>query len=158
MIVILESCIFPIPPDPFFIVKALKNPKKVWLLAGICTVLSTLGGCITYAIGLWFYQHWGSFLLQMCGGECVFLNVKTFMHRWGALAIIAKGFTPVPYKVMALISGVTQFSFLTFFVTSLVARGIRFSLLALFVHRYHDRAEKILNRYRHWLKRFFMSS
>ena len=152
-IILLESCIFPIPPDPFFIVRALKNPKKVWALAALCTLLSTFGGCITYAIGLWFYDHWGPFLLGLCGGEKVFLTIQSFMHVWGAWAIVAKGFTPVPYKVIALISGVTHFSFPTFVLTSLVARGIRFNLLALFVHKYHERAKKILDQHQYWAMR-----
>lgn len=154
-IIFLESCIFPIPPDPFFMVQALKNPKKVWILAAVCTLLSTLGGCVTYGIGFWFYDHWGSVVVPLFGGEQVFLNVKGFMQHWGAWAIIAKGFTPVPYKVMALISGVTHFSFLTFFATSLLARGIRFGLLATVIHRYQEQAQKILNRYQHWIKHGF---
>jgi membrane protein YqaA with SNARE-associated domain len=154
-IIFLESCIFPIPPDPFFIVHALKNPKKVWALAALCALLSTLGGCLTYGIGFWFYDHWGSVVVPLFGGEQVFSNVQRFMQCWGAWAIIAKGFSPVPYKVMALISGVTQFSFLTFFATSLLARGIRFGLLAMVIHRYQEQAQKILNRYQHVIKRGF---
>ncbi len=154
-IIFLESCIFPIPPDPFFMVQALKKPKKVWAMAAMCTILSTLGGCMTYGIGFWFYDHWGSVMVPLFGGEHVFSNVQGFMQRWGAWAIIAKGFSPVPYKVMALISGVTQFSFLTFFATSLLARGIRFSFLAFIIARYQEQAQKILNRYQHWMKRGF---
>ena len=154
-IIFLESCIFPIPPDPFFIVQALKNSKKVWGLAALCTIISTLGGCMTYGIGFWFYDHWGSVVVPLFGGEQVCLNVQGFMQRWGAWAIIAKGFSPVPYKLMALIAGVTQFSFLTFFATSLLARGIRFGLLAMVIHRYQKQAQKILNRYQHWIKHGF---
>ncbi len=155
--IILESCVFPIPPDPFFIVQALKKPKKVWTLATLCAILSTLGGCITYGIGFWFYDRWGAAVLPLFGGEQVFLTVQELMQRWGAWAIIAKGFSPVPYKLMALISGVTQFSFLTFFATSLLARGIRFGILAVIIHRYQEQAQKILNRYQHWIKHgFFM--
>ena len=155
-IIFLESCIFPIPPDPFFIVQALKNPKKIWFLAALCTILSTMGGCVTYGIGFWFYDQWGSVVVPLFGGEEVFFSVQGFMQRWGAWAIIAKGFSPVPYKVMALICGVTQFSFITFLATSLLARGIRFGILAVVIHRYQEQAQRILNRYQNRIKRVFL--
>ncbi|MBM3631959.1 MAG: DedA family protein [Alphaproteobacteria bacterium] len=154
-IIFLESCIFPIPPDPFFIIQALKNSKKIWFLAAVCTIISTMGGCVAYGIGFWFYDHWGSVVIPLLGGEQVFFSVQGFMQRWGSWAIIAKGFSPVPYKIMALISGITHFSFLTFFATSLLARGIRFGLLAMVLHRYQEQAQKILNRYQNWMKRGF---
>jgi membrane protein YqaA with SNARE-associated domain len=151
-IIVLESCIFPIPPDPFFILHGLKNPKKIWKLALICTVLSTLGGCIMYGAGFLCYKRFGPFLVMVCGGEEAFLKVEAFMHEWGAWAIIAKGFTPVPYKLMALVSGITRFSLPMFAATSCIARSMRFLTLAFFIHRYQDQANRILDKYRPWIR------
>lgn len=150
--VFLESCVLPLPPDPFFILYALKTPKKVWSMALKCTTVSTLGGCLMYGVGFWFYEHYASFFMEMCGGEANFSKVRNFMDHWGGWALLAKSFTPVPYKLMALISGITHFSFGVFAATSLMARAVRFFGVAFFVHRYHHHAQRILDRYSHLMR------
>ena len=150
--IVLESCIFPIPPDPFFMVKGLNNIKNVWKLALICTCLSTLGGCAMYWIGAWCYDHFTTNVISMCGGQQSFLTIQHLIAKWGPLAILGKTISPIPYKLLALVSGISQLSLTIFTITSFATRGIRFFALAGLIHRYQEHAQRVSKQYQSWIR------
>ena len=150
--IFLESIIFPIPADPFFIIQCLKNPDKIWKMGLLSTLFSVLGGITMYASGLFLYAHFAPFLINVCSGEGTFLKVHHFMQNWGAWAITFKTFLPIPYKVMALVSGVTELPIALFIASSLMGRGLRFFSLCFLVHRYHAQANALLARYQSWIQ------
>lgn len=124
-----ESSFFPVPPDVMLAPMVLKNPDKAWFFAGICTLASVLGGILGYAIGF-FLQDFGVWLMSVTGHAGGMIEFKCWYDRYGVWVILAKGVTPIPYKLVTIASGLAQFNFGMFILASVVTRGARFFLVA----------------------------
>jgi len=125
-----ESSFFPIPPDVILVPMALAKPEKARLYALVCTVASVLGGMLGYAIGAFLYDTVGHWLISAYGyGEGV-EAFRAAYAKWGAWIILIKGMTPIPYKVVTIAAGVGQMNLLAFIGASIVARAMRFYLVA----------------------------
>ena len=126
----VESSVFPIPPDILMIPMVLAAPRRAWLIAGVATVASVLGGLAGYAIGYFAYESVGAPVLEAMGkGEAM----EAFGARFndvGFWAVLAAGITPFPYKVITIMSGFTGMNLATFVTTSIIARAVRFFLVA----------------------------
>ncbi|MBM7067351.1 YqaA family protein [Actibacterium sp. 188UL27-1] len=126
----IESSIFPIPPDVLMIPMILAAPRKAFLIAGVCTVASVLGGLLGYVIGAFAFEQIGQPILESLGkGE----EIEAFNERFndfGFWAVLIAGLTPFPYKVITIMSGWTAMPLGTFIVTSIIARGLRFFIVA----------------------------
>lgn len=125
-----ESSFFPIPPDIMLIPMVLAMPKKAWQIAGIATVSSVLGGFLGYGIGLFLYDSIAAPILKFYGYLHQFESFQEYYHQWGAWIVFGAGITPFPYKVITIASGVVHLNVLTFAVASVLARGLRFYLVA----------------------------
>ena len=141
-----ESSFFPVPPDVMLIPMALAYPRRAYVMAAWCTAASVLGGMVGYAIGALLYDSVGGWLIQLYGyGD----KVETFREayaRWGALIILLKGLTPIPYKIVTITSGFAGYNFGLFVVFSIIARATRFFFLAFLLHRYGERARHIIEK------------
>jgi len=141
-----ESSFFPVPPDVMLIPMALAHPRRAYAMAAWCTAASVLGGMLGYAIGALLYDSVGAWLIHLYGyGD----KVETFREayaRWGALIILLKGLTPIPYKIVTITSGFAGYNFGLFILFSIIARGIRFFFLAFLLHRYGERARHIIEK------------
>ncbi|CAE7942196.1 unnamed protein product [Symbiodinium necroappetens] len=126
----IESSVFPIPPDVLLIPMILAARDKAWLIAGACTLASVLGGMLGYAIGYFFYAGVGEPVLAFYGYLERFEAFAEAYNAWGAWIVAGAGFTPFPYKVITIASGVTQLDLGTFTLASVVSRGGRFFLAA----------------------------
>ena len=126
----IESSVFPIPPDVLLIPMVLAAREKAWLIAGVCTVASVLGGMAGYAIGYFFYEGIGQPILEFYGYIDRFEAFAASYNEWGAWIVAGAGFTPFPYKLITIASGVTQLDLGTFTAASVVSRGGRFFLVA----------------------------
>jgi membrane protein YqaA with SNARE-associated domain len=126
----IESSFFPIPPDVMLIPMVLTRREKAWWYATIATVASVLGGLLGYAIGYFFYQAIGLPILEFYGREHALDSFITFVHEYGVPAVIIKGMTPIPYKVVTIAAGVAHMDLLAFIGASIVARAMRFFLVA----------------------------
>ncbi|WP_421707631.1 YqaA family protein [Algihabitans sp.] len=126
----IESSVFPIPPDVLLIPMVLAARDRAWLIAGVCTVASVLGGVAGYAIGYYFYTGVGEPILQFYGYIDRFEAFAESYNEWGAWIVAGAGFTPFPYKLITIASGVTQLDLGTFMAASVVSRGGRFFLVA----------------------------
>jgi membrane protein YqaA with SNARE-associated domain len=126
----VESSFFPIPPDVMLIPMVLSRREKSWWYATIATVTSVLGGMLGYAIGYYAYQAIGLPILEFYGKADALDGFKAFMQEYGVRAIIIKGMTPIPFKVVTIAAGVAQMAFVPFVLASIIARSMRFYLVA----------------------------
>ena len=130
LISFIESSIFPIPPDTMLIPMVLADRRNAWRAAGICTVASVLGGMLGYAIGALLYEAIGLPLLEFYGYAEKFASFTDQYNEWGAWIVFGAGITPFPYKVITIASGVAHLDLAVFVIASVLARGLRFYLVA----------------------------
>jgi membrane protein YqaA with SNARE-associated domain len=126
----VESSFFPIPPDVMLIPMVLSRPEKAWWYATIATVASVLGGLLGYAIGYFLYDAIGLPILKFYGREHALDSFMAFVRDYGVPAVIVKGMTPIPYKVVTIAAGVGKMNLLAFIGASIIARAMRFFLVA----------------------------
>ena len=126
----VESSIFPIPPDVMLIPMILARRAKAWLYASIATVGSVLGGLAGYAIGYFLFEYLGRPILNIYGYTARFDETADLFRQWGVWILIAKGWTPFPYKVLTIAAGAFKMELVPFVLASVVARAMRFYLVA----------------------------
>ncbi|MDW4497706.1 YqaA family protein [Sulfitobacter sp. D35] len=126
----VESSFFPIPPDVLMIPMILAAPHRAWLIALVAMVSSVLGGLLGYAIGAFAFETIGRPILEMLGKADAMAAFGTRFNDFGFWAVLTAGITPFPYKVITIMSGWTGMPLATFTATSLLARGIRFFVVA----------------------------
>ena len=126
----VESSVFPIPPDVLMIPMILAAPRRAWLIALVATVSSVLGGLLGYGIGHFFFEGIGRPILEALGkGD----HIAAFNARFngvGFWAVLIAGITPFPFKVITIMSGWTAMPMATFVVTAIIARSLRFFVVA----------------------------
>jgi membrane protein YqaA with SNARE-associated domain len=126
----VESSVFPIPPDVLMIPMVLAAPHRAFLIAGVCTLASVLGGVAGYGIGYFFYEQIGAPVLESLGKTDSMAEFNQRFNDVGFWAVLVAGLTPFPYKVITIMSGWTAMPMATFVVTSILARGLRFFIVA----------------------------
>lgn len=153
-----ESSFFPIPPDPLLLGLSLGKPRKALYFAAICTVGSVLGGMFGYALGMGFWHLLSDFFFDHVPGVSpeAFATVQSWYQRWGFWAVFMAGFTPLPYKVFTLSSGVFQISFPIFLIASAVSRGLRFFMVGALVYFYGPPIQRFIDRHFNRLAWAFM--
>jgi len=126
----IESSFFPIPPDIMLIPMVIANRLKAWWYATVATVGSVIGGVFGYAIGYFFFEQIGRPILEFYGKAESFGEFTSWFNEWGVWILIIKGMTPFPYKVLTITAGVTAMPLVEFMVASVIARAMRFYLVA----------------------------
>lgn len=126
----VESSFFPIPPDIMLIPMVIADRAKAWFFASITTVASVLGGVAGYLIGFLLYDTVGKSLLEFYGYLDKFETFSGQYNEYGAWIVLFAGLTPFPYKVITIASGVAGLNFGVFLVASIVARALRFFVVA----------------------------
>ncbi len=142
-----ESAFFPIPPDIMLVPMVLANRRRAWRIAGVCTLASVLGGLFGYAIGLWLFDSVGQPLLAFYGSEDKFSQFQDYYNEWGGWIVGAGGFTPLPYKVICIASGVTRLDIGIFVFASVVSRGLRFYIEAALLWRFGEPVREFIERH-----------
>ena len=130
LIAFVESSVFPIPPDVLMIPMILARPSRAWLIAAVALVASVLGGMLGYVIGAFAYEEMGRPILQALGKDAAMEAFNTRFNDFGFWAVLTAGVTPFPYKVITIMSGWTGMPVGIFMATSVLARGLRFFLVA----------------------------
>ncbi|MBN9063004.1 MAG: cytochrome B [Rhizobiales bacterium 65-9] len=125
-----ESSFFPIPPDVMLVPMVMAKPERAWFYAAICTAASVLGGILGYAIGMFAYSTVGLWLINFYGYGDRVGDFLALYREWGALIILIKGLTPIPYKLVTIASGIAGYDFVWFVVLSLITRALRFFMVA----------------------------
>jgi membrane protein YqaA with SNARE-associated domain len=139
-----ESSFFPIPPDTMLIPMSLARPERAWTYATVCTLTSVAGGVLGYAIGSVLYDTVGHWLIHLYGYGDKVEAFRAAYARYGAVIILVKGLTPIPYKIVTITSGFAGYNIWLFILCSIVARGMRFYFTALVLNRYGARVRAII--------------
>jgi membrane protein YqaA with SNARE-associated domain len=126
----VESSVFPIPPDVLMIPMILARPSRAWLIALVALVASVAGGVLGYVIGAFFYDSLGQPVLEAMGKGAAMAEFNTRFNDFGFWAVLTAGVTPFPYKVITIMSGWTGMPIGTFIATSILARALRFFMVA----------------------------
>jgi membrane protein YqaA with SNARE-associated domain len=125
-----ESSFFPIPPDVMLVPMVLAKPSRAWTYAAIATVASVIGGVFGYAIGYFAFEAIGEPILKLYGKADSFHSFTQMFNDYGVWIIIIKGMTPIPYKILTIAAGVAKMSLGPFMMASVIARAMRFFLVA----------------------------
>jgi membrane protein YqaA with SNARE-associated domain len=146
MVSFAESSFFPVPPDVMLIPMSLAQPRKAWLFALVCTITSVAGGVLGYAIGALLYDSIGGWIIQLYGYGNKMDAFRESYAEWGAMIILIKGMTPIPYKLVTISLGFAGYNLFLFIVLSIITRGARFFLLAFLLNRYGPQAREIIEK------------
>ncbi len=141
-----ESSFFPIPPDVLLIPMVLANREKAWMLAGICTVSSVVGGIAGYMIGALLYESVGAWVIQLYGYGDKVEAFRQSYAEWGTWIILIKGLTTITYKIVTITSGFAGYDFLWFVLLSAITRAGRFFLVAALLHRYGEPVRSFIEK------------
>lgn len=141
-----ESSFFPIPPDVVLIPVVLQNRERAYRIAAICTVASVLGGMLGYAIGYFLLESVGDWLIRVYGMGDKIAQFQEMYARWGAAIILAKGLTPIPFKLVTIASGIAHFNFALFVLTATITRAVRFFLIAFLLKRYGQPVQDFIEK------------
>lgn len=152
----IESSFFPIPPDVMLIPMILAAPDKAWKIAGVATVGSVIGAYFGYAIGFYFFQLIAEPLLDFYGYLDKFNSFKNLYNQYGAWIVFGAGITPFPYKIITIASGVVHTNLLVFTVASIIARGMRFFLVAWLLKKYGEAMREFIEKNLGWLSVVFL--
>ena len=141
-----ESSFFPIPVDVMLAPMVLAKPEKAWRLASITTVMSILGGVFGYLIGAFLFDSYGEQILSYFHAHDTFESVKASYIKHGMIIVLLAGFTPVPYKIFTIASGVIGIAILPFILMSMISRGARFFIVAGLVKLGGDKLEETIHQ------------
>ena len=138
----VESSFFPIPPDVMIIPMVISKKNDFLKIFLISTIFSVIGGMLGYLIGAFFFEF-GINIINFYSYEDKLSNIKQNLvnsnsfYTWLGILFLA-GFTPLPYKVFTIASGLIGFNFLIFFLISLISRGLRFFLVSYLSYKFGD--------------------
>ncbi|UZD91917.1 YqaA family protein [Cognatishimia activa] len=132
----IESSVFPIPPDIMMIPMILAAPHRAWLIALVAMVSSVAGGVLGYMIGSFAFEQIGQPILASLGKADAMSEFNTRFNDFGFWAVLGAGITPFPYKVITIMSGWTGMPIATFIATSILARGLRFFIVAALLWKF----------------------
>ena len=144
-----ESSFFPIPPDVLLIALCLGAVKKSFRFALYTSVASILGGMLGYLIGFALWGAVDNFFFTYIPGftEEFFQKVMTNFNTYGFWYVFSAGFTPIPYKVFTIASGVFQLKFVLFVIASALSRSLRFFLVAALFWKFGPGIKKFIDKY-----------
>jgi membrane protein YqaA with SNARE-associated domain len=133
-----ESSFFPIPPDVMLVPMVLAQRSKAFVIAGVCTVASVIGGLFGYAIGYFLFETIGAWVIQLYNLQGAMETFRAEFAEYGTWIILVKGLTPIPYKLVTIASGVAHFDLFTFVWASILTRGVRFFAVAGLLWKFGD--------------------
>ena len=149
VLALVESSVFPLPPDPLLIALCLGATYRSLRFAAVATVASVLGGILGYGLGAIVWGSISGFFFDFVPGVTpeAFAEVQGYYERWDFWAVFVAGLTPIPYKVFTISAGVFAINFPVFVLASVLSRGLRFFLLAGLVYRYGEPIGAFIDRY-----------
>jgi membrane protein YqaA with SNARE-associated domain len=136
LLAFLESSVLPLAPDILIVPMVLARPRRAWQIGAIATAGSVAGGFAGYAIGHFLFKAIGRPLIEFYGAQALFEQFRGLYSRWGILIVATGGFTPLPYKIVTIASGVAGLDPVAFGLAAIVSRASRFFLVALLVARF----------------------
>lgn len=158
LLALIESSIFPVPPDVLLIALCIALPRRAWRFAALASVGSVVGGLIGYGIGWGAWPLVDNLFFDYIPGftPAIFDRVQGLFAEYDFWVVFTAGFTPIPYKVITIGSGVFQINLLIFLVASLISRSLRFFLVAWLLYRYGPGMRDFIDRYFNLLSIIFL--
>ncbi len=147
----IESSFFPIPPDVMVIPMVISKKNDFIKIFLITTIFSVMGGMLGYLIGAFFFEF-GAHIMNFYGYENKLSNIQENLlnsegfYAWLGILFLA-GFTPLPYKVFTIASGLIGFNFLIFIFISLISRGLRFFIVSYLSYKFGDLFNEFMNKH-----------
>lgn len=135
-IAFIEASVFPIPPDVLMIPMILAAPTRAWMIALVALVGSVLGGLAGYAIGAFAYDTLGVWIFEMLGKTDAEQRFNEQFNDFGFWAVLGAGVTPFPFKIITIMSGWTGMPLVTFVATAILARALRFFVVAALLWKF----------------------
>jgi membrane protein YqaA with SNARE-associated domain len=142
-----EAVFFPVPPDPLLMALTLSEPRRWFTFALVCSVASVAGGLAGYAVGAWAWEAIGHRIIYGLGYGGEFESLQGRFREYTFLAILAAGFTPLPYKVFTIAAGTCGVPLAPFVLGAVLSRGGRFFLVAGLVRRFGPAIREKIDRY-----------
>ena len=146
----IESSFFPIPPDVMIIPMVISKKSDFIKIFLIASIFSVLGGILGYFIGAFFFDI-GMQIMNIYGYESKLINLKDDLinsegfYAWLGILFLA-GFTPLPYKVFTIASGLIGFNIIIFILISMISRGLRFFIVSYLSFKFGDQFTKFMNK------------
>ena len=153
----IEAIFFPIPPDVLLIPMILANIKRAWLYAFVTTITSVIGGLVGYAIGYLAYEQIAEPLLLSLGKQAAMSLFSSSINENGFLIVLTAGISPIPFKVVSVMSGFTQMPLFVFLLSALLGRATRFFVVATLLKYYGETIKSFIETYLGWLFLFFIA-
>lgn len=151
---LFEASWFPLPPDVLLIALCIGASHKSFRFASICLAGSVLGAALAYAIGhfAWITSSgeptaFAQFFYDHVFSRETFNSVSEIYHEWDFIAVFTAGFTPVPFKIFTISAGMCDINFIMFILASIVARGLRFFLIAWLIWKYGAPIKSFIDKY-----------
>ena len=147
----LESSFFPIPPDVMIAPMAVAKKENFIKIFLIATFFSVLGGMFGYVLGAFFFDF-AIHIVEIYGYEQKVINLRNSLtlgdgvYAWLGILFLA-GFTPLPYKVFTIVSGLISFNFLIFIFISIISRGLRFFIVSYLSSKFGDTFTNFMNQH-----------
>jgi membrane protein YqaA with SNARE-associated domain len=147
----LESSFFPLPPDVMIAPMAIAKKKDFFKIFLIATIFSVLGGILGYILGAFFFDF-ALGIVEFYNYEKKLLNLKDTLtqgggfYTWLGILFLA-GFTPLPYKLFTIASGLIGFNFTIFILISIVSRGLRFFIVSYLSHKFGNTFTNFMNQH-----------
>ena len=147
----VESSFFPIPPDVMLIPMVISRKNDFIKIFLITTIFSVLGGLLGYLIGAFFFDF-GMEVMAFYGHENKLSSLKNNLissegfYAWLSVLFLA-GFTPLPYKVFTIASGLIGFNIFIFIMISLISRGLRFFFVSYLSYKFGDLFSQFMEKH-----------
>mgnify|MGYP001423832683 FL=1 len=147
----VESSFFPIPPDIMVVPMVISKKKDFFKIFFIATIFSVLGGILGYFIGAFFFEI-GMKIMNFYNYEDKLINFKNDLinsegfYAWLGILFLA-GFTPLPYKVFTISSGLIGFNIIIFIIVSLISRGLRFFIVSYLSYKFGNLFTEFMDKH-----------
>ena len=147
----VESSFFPIPPDIMVVPMVISRKKDFFKIFLIATIFSVLGGILGYFIGAFFFEI-GMKIMNFYNYQDKLINFKNDLinsegfYAWLGILFLA-GFTPLPYKVFTISSGLIGFNIIIFIIVSLISRGLRFFIVSYLSYKFGNLFTEFMDKH-----------
>ena len=147
----IESSFFPIPPDIMIVPMVIAKKNDYLKIFFIATIFSTLGGLFGYFIGSLFANN-AMLIMEFYGYEEQAANLKQQLSSGGGAfsvwlgTLFLAGFTPIPFKLFTITSGLINFNIFVFFIICIISRGLRFFIVAFLSAKFGDKAVRFIEK------------
>lgn len=146
-----DSSVLPVMPDLLLVPMLLLRPDRWLKLSLACVIASSVGGLVGYGIGHLAWAAVGQALVDMYGQAEHFRRYQHLVEHWGVWIIIAKSFTPIPYKFIAIAAGVASMNLWTFTIATVLGRALHFAIITALAVCWGQQVLHLIEKYERWL-------